>query len=213
MRPVPPHHLLTPGTMVSTSPPVMLCLVSPPTTHQSCLYHHQSRSTSAHSNPLLSPHCCCRRLTTPLQHLLLTCSTLTVCLQSCSIQSTLSPRISVSTRRGNAPPAHISGLEWKLYWSLTRNLQQVQIRNRHLVVYRIFLLDCDQEKCSLLERQARAKQDIQARRGQVDNMSTRLSSLARLHKTLVSNHGHTSQALEQLRSQLVSLSKLTSSNK
>ena len=44
-----------------------------------------------------------------------------------------------------------------------------------------------------------------ARRCQVDNLSTRLSSLARLHKTLVGNQGHTLAILETLRSQLGAL--------
>ena len=51
------------------------------------------------------------------------------------------------------------------------------------------------------------------KRGQVDNLSTRLSSLARLHKTLVGNHSHTASSLDSLRSQLVAISKLVSANK
>ena len=46
--------------------------------------------------------------------------------------------------------------------------------------------DCDMEKAALSERGARAQAEVGARRGQVDTISTRLSSLARLHKTLVS---------------------------
>ena len=70
--------------------------------------------------------------------------------------------------------------------------------------------DCEAEKSVLQERQSRAQAEVVARRGQVDNLSTRLSSLARLHKTLVGNHSHTAASLETLRSQLVAISKLVS---
>ena len=73
--------------------------------------------------------------------------------------------------------------------------------------------ECDQEKCSLLERQTRAQAEVGVRRGQVDNMSTRLSSLARLHKTLVGNHGHSAASLDTLRAQLVAISKFVNTNK
>ena len=75
------------------------------------------------------------------------------------------------------------------------------------------LSDCEQEKSLLQERQARAQQEVVAKRGQVDNLSTRLSSLARLHKTLVGNHSHTANSLETVRSQLIAISKLVSANK
>ena len=70
--------------------------------------------------------------------------------------------------------------------------------------------DCEAEKSLLQERQSRAQAEVVARRGQVDNLSTRLSSLARLHKTLVGNHAHTAASLETVRSQLVAISKLVS---
>ena len=71
--------------------------------------------------------------------------------------------------------------------------------------------DCDLERAALCERQARAQAEVGARRGQVDTISTRLSSLARLHKTLVSNHGHTRDSLDTLRQQLLAISKLVNS--
>ena len=70
------------------------------------------------------------------------------------------------------------------------------------------IADCEQEKAALLERGARAQAEVSARRGQVDTMSTRLSSLARLHKTLVGNHGHAAASLDTLRAQLAAISKL-----
>jgi len=76
--------------------------------------------------------------------------------------------------------------------------------------YKKFSSDYEQEKSILIERQSRFQQEIVTRRGQVDNLSTRLSSLARLHKTLVGNHAHTQQTLEGLRNQLVAISKLAS---
>jgi len=74
--------------------------------------------------------------------------------------------------------------------------------------YKKFTSDCEQEKAALLERGARAQAEVSARRGQVDTMSTRLSSLARLHKTLVGNHGHAAASLDTLRAQLAAISKL-----
>merc|ERR1711971_545672 len=71
--------------------------------------------------------------------------------------------------------------------------------------YRKFRADCESERAALLERSSRAGAEVLARRCQVDNLSTRLSSLARLHKTLVSNQGHTLAILETLRSQLGTL--------
>ena len=44
-----------------------------------------------------------------------------------------------------------------------------------------------------------------ARRRQVDTLSTRLSSLARLHKTLVGNQQHSLASLDTLRAQLSDL--------
>ena len=69
--------------------------------------------------------------------------------------------------------------------------------------------DCETERAALLERSSRAGAEVLARRCQVDNLSTRLSSLARLHKTLVGNQGHTLAILETLRSQLGALSNYT----
>lgn len=48
-----------------------------------------------------------------------------------------------------------------------------------------------------------------ARRCQVDNLSTRLSSLARLHKTLVGNQTHTLAVLDTLRTHLAGLNTHT----
>ena len=70
------------------------------------------------------------------------------------------------------------------------------------------IAECEQEKAALLERGARAQAEVVSRRGQVDTMSTRLSSLARLHKTLVGNHGHAAASLDTLRAQLAAISKL-----
>jgi len=75
--------------------------------------------------------------------------------------------------------------------------------------YRKFRADCETERAALLERSSRAGAEVLARRCQVDNLSTRLSSLARLHKTLVGNQGHTLAILETLRSQLGALSNYT----
>ena len=47
----------------------------------------------------------------------------------------------------------------------------------------------------------------------MDTISTRLSSLARLHKTLVGNHGHTAASLDSLRTQLVAISKIVNTSK
>ena len=70
------------------------------------------------------------------------------------------------------------------------------------------IAECEQEKATLLERGARAQAEVVSRRGQVDTMSTRLSSLARLHKTLVGNHGHAAASIDTLRAQLAAISKL-----
>lgn len=71
--------------------------------------------------------------------------------------------------------------------------------------YRRWNIDGETEKTSLLERSSRAGAEVLARRCSVDNLSTRLSSLARLHKTLVGNQTHTLTILETLRGQLSSL--------
>ena len=73
----------------------------------------------------------------------------------------------------------------------------------------LIVTDCETERAALLERSSRAGAEVLARRCQVDNLSTRLSSLARLHKTLVGNQGHTLAILETLRSQLGALSNYT----
>ena len=73
----------------------------------------------------------------------------------------------------------------------------------------LIVTDCETERAALLERSSRAGAEVLARRCQVDNLSTRLSSLARLHKTLVGNQGHTLAILETLRSQLGVLSNYT----
>ena len=79
---------------------------------------------------------------------------------------------------------------------------------------KVFFLfaECDLEKASLSERQARAQAEVTLRRGQVDTISTRLSSLARLHKTLVGNQAHTQGSLETLRTQLVAISKFVNTS-
>ena len=80
-------------------------------------------------------------------------------------------------------------------------------------VKRVFLFaECELEKASLSERQARAQSEVTLRRGQVDTISTRLSSLARLHKTLVGNQAHTQASLETLRTQLVAISKFVNTS-
>ena len=68
-----------------------------------------------------------------------------------------------------------------------------------------FISDTEEEKASLKERSSRADAEVLAKRCQVNNLSTRLSSLARLHKTLVGNHSHTLATLETLRVQLKEL--------
>ena len=73
----------------------------------------------------------------------------------------------------------------------------------------LIVTDCETERAALLERSSRAGAEVLARRCQVDNLSTRLSSLARLHKTLVGNQGHTLAILETLRSQVGALSNYT----
>jgi len=78
--------------------------------------------------------------------------------------------------------------------------------------YKKFTAECDLEKASLSERQARAQSEVTLRRGQVDTISTRLSSLARLHKTLVGNQAHTQASLETLRTQLVAISKFVNTS-
>lgn len=60
-----------------------------------------------------------------------------------------------------------------------------------------------------MERSSRAGAEVLARRCQVDNLSTRLSSLARLHKTLVGNQTHTLAVLDTLRTHLAGLNTHT----
>ena len=106
---------------------------------------------------------------------------------------------------------HPSNLLSHLIWCHFQSIIVVHHKPLNSVRAKInqkIIAECEQEKAALLERGARAQAEVSARRGQVDTMSTRLSSLARLHKTLVGNHGHAAASLDTLRAQLAAISKL-----
>ena len=112
------------------------------------------------------------------------------------------------------------GLAWpgvdalvESYHRFTAGNNQNQLPNTHNLVLHsppvhitvkltAHISECAAEKAVLAERSARAQGEIAGRRGQVDTLSTRLSSLARLHQTLVSNHQHAATSLASLRATL-----------
>lgn len=150
----------------------------------------------------------------------------------CSLQPIAKPTLllqEVKSEPGTAPPAHLQHVGFPKVLSpfkteIKSEPEDLSMSKKKkpnspppwpgveaiIESYKKFSSDYEQEKSILIERQSRFQQEIVTRRGQVDNLSTRLSSLARLHKTLVGNHAHTQQTLEGLRSQLVAISKLSS---
>ena len=74
----------------------------------------------------------------------------------------------------------------------------------------IFVSDCQREVSELQLQHKRLEQENITKRSQVDNLSTRLSSLARLHKTLVGNHSHSLTVLSSLKTSLVGLQQAAS---
>merc|ERR1711892_156053 len=150
----------------------------------------------------------------------------------CSLQPIAKPTLllqEVKSEPGTAPPAHLQHVGFPKVLSpfkteIKSEPEDLSMSKKKkpnspptwpgveaiIESYKKFSADYEQEKSILIERQSRFQQEIVTRRGQVDNLSTRLSSLARLHKALVGNHAHTQQTLEGLRSQLVAISKLSS---
>lgn len=150
----------------------------------------------------------------------------------CSLQPIAKPTLllqEVKSEPGTAPPAHLQHVGFPKVLSpfkteIKSEPEDLSMSKKKkpnspppwpgveaiIESYKKFSSDYEQEKSILIERQSRFQQEIVTRRGQVDNLSTRLSSLARLHKTLVGNHAHTQQTLEGLRSQLVAISKFSS---
>jgi len=77
--------------------------------------------------------------------------------------------------------------------------------------YRQFNADCEVEKEELTGKMNRLQAEISSKRTQLDNLATRLASLARLQQTLVSNHGHETEQAGALIANLRAIAALGTS--
>lgn len=71
--------------------------------------------------------------------------------------------------------------------------------------YNKYQTERDQERIMSGDRLSRLQGELISRRGQMDNLSTRLASLARLQSTLASNHMQAQRGLDSLRSTLLAI--------
>ena len=76
----------------------------------------------------------------------------------------------------------------------------------------VFISDCEAEKQDLRSHNSQLSSEIQAQRSQIENLSTRLASLARLQQTLVTNGQIDQDTINRLVTNIRAISQVTTSS-